>query len=119
MNLHHCLTYFVNHFKSSNDIVTEMALNGTTKYRISSDPPLNSCIDRLFGIRDDMCVSGGVKDFLCSYGGETRDDSSSSPVRTREEWPGERGVAWRGSDAKGRSFWSVSRLREARNEGKK
>ena len=61
-------------------------------------------------------MSGGVEDFLCSYGGETRDDSSSSPVRTREEWPGERGVAWSGSDAKGRSFWSVSRLREARNE---
>ena len=35
---------------------------GNTKYRISSDPPLNSCIDRSFGIRDDMCVSGGVKD---------------------------------------------------------
>ena len=73
-------------------VVTEIALNGITKYRISSDPPLNACLDRLFGIRDDMCVSGGVKD-LCSYGGETRDDSSSSPVRTREEWPRARGVA--------------------------
>ena len=45
--------------------VTEMALNGTPKYRISSDPPLNSCIDRLFGKVYDKCVSGGVKD--CFY----------------------------------------------------
>ena len=42
--------------------VMEMALDGNAKYRISSVPPLNSCIDRLFGIRDDMCVSGGVTD---------------------------------------------------------
>ena len=46
-------------------IVTEMALNGTTKYRISSVPPLNSCIDRLFGKVYDKCVSGGVTD--CFY----------------------------------------------------
>ena len=42
-----------------------MALNGITKYRISSDPPLNACFDMSFGIRDDMCVSGGVRD--CFY----------------------------------------------------
>ena len=45
--------------------VTEMDLNGITKYRISSVPPLNSCIDRLFGKVYDTCVSGGVKD--CFY----------------------------------------------------
>ena len=42
-----------------------MALNGIAKYRISSDPPLYSCIDRLFGKVYDKCVSGGVKD--CFY----------------------------------------------------
>ena len=33
----------------------------TTKYRISSDPPLNACIARLFGKMDVICVSGGVR----------------------------------------------------------
>ena len=42
--------------------VMEMALDGNAKYRISSVPPLNSCIDRLFGIRGDMGVSGDVTD---------------------------------------------------------
>ena len=33
----------------------------TTKYRISSDPPLNACIARLFGKVDFIFVSGGVR----------------------------------------------------------
>ena len=40
---------------------------GNAKYRISSVPPLNSCIDRLCGIRDDVCVSGGVTDCFCVH----------------------------------------------------
>ena len=43
-----------------------------------------------------MCVGRCNRLFLCSYGGETRDYSSSSPVRAkercgleREVWPGE------------------------------
>ena len=32
----------------------------TTKYRISSDPPLNACLARLCGGMDVACVSGGV-----------------------------------------------------------
>ena len=33
----------------------------TTKYRISSYPPLNACIVRLFGKMDVICVSGDVR----------------------------------------------------------
>ena len=35
-----------------------------TKYRISSDPPLNACLARLFGKMDVTCVSGGVRGCL-------------------------------------------------------
>ncbi len=56
--------------------------------------------------------------FLCSYGGGTRDDSFSSPVRTGGEWPRARGVAWTGSDAKGRSLWSVSRGEERKKKAR-
>ena len=33
----------------------------TTKYRISSDPPLNACLARLHGKMDVTCVSGGER----------------------------------------------------------
>ena len=86
----------------------------TTKYRISSDPPLNACLARLFGKMDITCVSGGVGCmFYCSYsGGVPRAPSSSSLLRTigpaqsaERVWPK------RGSETKGRSL-SAS-LREA------
>ena len=44
-----------------------------------------------------MCVGRCKRLFLCSYGGETRDDSFSSPVREGEEWPREREV-WPGKE---------------------
>ena len=52
------------------------------KYSISSDPPLNACLARLFGKMDITCVSGGVGCmFYCSYsGGVSRAPSSSYPI---------------------------------------
>ena len=91
--------------------VTEMSLNGTTKYRISSDPPLNSCIDRLFGKVYDKCVSGGIKD--CFYVHTVVKQGLDLLLPIPDEAPPSRlrGVAWRGSDAKGRGFWSVFAVR--------
>ena len=40
----------------------------TTEYRISSVPPLNACIDRLFGKKDVICVSGDVKGTVKVFG---------------------------------------------------
>ena len=54
--IHQILSKPVHNFLKHHAIVTEMALNGTTKYRISSVPPLNSCLDRLFGKVYDKCV---------------------------------------------------------------
>ena len=73
-----------------------MALNGTTKNSISSDPPFNSCIDRLFGKVDDKCVSGGVKDCFYVHTVVKREMilllllyERERGVAEREVWPGE------------------------------
>ena len=57
------------------------------KYRISSDPPLNACLARLFGKMGVTCVSGGKRGcFYCLCGGGgTRAPCSSSPSRTRPD----------------------------------
>ena len=55
---------FKNHTREYCNKQTYFYGNGpywTTKYRISSDPPLNACIARLFGKVDVICVSGGVR----------------------------------------------------------
>ena len=75
--------------------VTEMALTGQLN-RISSVPPLNSCIDRLFGVRDNMCVSGGVRDCFYVHTVVKREialipsSSRIGPTQSAKE-----GVAWR------------------------
>ena len=78
----------------------------TTKYRISSDPPLNACIDRLFGKMDVTCVSGGVRGcfIVCVVVVEREllllpPHPGRGPAQSAERvWPK------RGSEAKGRSF---------------
>ena len=88
-------------------IVMEMALNGTTKYRISSYPPLNACLARLCGKRDAMCVSGGEND--CFYVHTVVKQGLDLLLPIPDEAPPSRlrGVAWRGGDVKERSFLSA------------
>ena len=66
-----------------------------------------------------MCVGWCKRLFFCSYGGGTRDDAFSSPVREEGVWPRARGVAWTGSDARGRSFLSESSSKASKEKGAK
>ena len=57
--------------------------------------------------------------FFCLYGGGTRDDAFSSPVREEGVWPRARGVAWTGSDVKGRSLVSKELACQGERERKR
>ena len=77
----------------------------TTKYRISSDPPLNACIVRLFGKMDVICVSEGVRGCIIVVRWWWNENSlfffpgpDEAPPSRLRVWPK------RGSDAKGKSL---------------
>ena len=91
--------------------------NGTTKYRISSVPPLNSCIDRLFGKVYDKCVSGGVRDCFYVHTVVKREIAlipssfRNRPLPVGREGSGLEREVWPGQEVTrgGGAFWSMSR----------
>ena len=91
----------------------------TTKYRISSDPPLNACLARLCGKMDVTGVSGGVRGcfIVCAVVVERGlplllPHPGRGPAQSAEGvWPKI------GSDAKGRSLSVFAERRRARVTG--